>query len=188
MRLQVKIHGADALAERLRALDRRTQSIITRRALRRGIAVWRRTVRAKIAALDIAAEVKQRLRKGLRIQVTRGRGGMVWGRLRMRMEGVPIWYWIEKGTAERHRVLESEFDLVMVNRRSFLDSRSKTGKFRRATTYAAIVRRAKRTARTGRMKAQPFIGPALQAAGDEVIQTLEREVLVELEAAWRGSK
>lgn len=186
--INLRVQGVEKLQGRLEDLEKKLQQRVLRAALRKGAAVYRREIRKNIASLNVSAEAKQKLRRNLRVRVERTRWGNLLGRVRMVHPSKPFWLWLEKGTADRYRVVESEFDLITIRRRAFKDSRSKTGKWRKATEYKAIVRRAKRTAYTGKIKAQPFVRPAVEAARDEAIRALDAELRKQVDRAWQRSK
>lgn len=185
MRVRLEIKNLGKIERELELLSLQIQRQIVRRALRRAGEVFRRELRTKIAALDLDAGAKQKLRRGIRIRSARHRW-LPWHAVQIRMvhDGMPAWHWLEHGTAERHRPLETEYDFVDVHRRSFLDSRSRTGKWRRATSYKALRRIVRRSARTGQIKPQPFVAPALAAAVDEALRVLDEELKRGIEDAW----
>lgn len=113
---------------------------------------------------------------------------MMWAGLRLRRgaDEMPLWHWIERGTADRYRELAWELVERYVHRPEVWDPRAK--RYRRASSYRVVTTQTTRAAYTGRLKPQPFVIPAIEAGTDEVIDVLEREILAELEATWRASK
>lgn len=176
--INLRVQGVEKLQGRLEDLEKKLQQRVLRAALRKGAAVYQREIRKNIASLNVSAEAKQKLRRNLRVRVERTRWGNLLGRVRMVHPSKPFWLWLEKGTADRYRVVESELDLITIRRRVF----------KKDTEYKAIVRRAKRTAYTGKIKAQPFVKPAVEAARDEAIRALDAELRKQVDRAWQRSK
>jgi len=187
VRLEVK--GLDTLQGRLADLEDKLRRRVIRSALRPAMRVYRRKIQANIMQLDLSPSGKEQLRRNLTVRVEKARrGNILFGRVRMRHPGKPIWLWIEKGTQDRYRVVKREFDFITVHRGSFLDPRSKTGKYRRATTYRMMVLRPTWKAYTGRMKEQPFVRPAIEAGTDEAIAAFRKALRIQIDKAWRASK
>lgn len=171
-----KVHGLEALSRHFGRLPDDVEKKILRPALRAGVNVVMMHMRQNIDGLDLSSSAKKKLKRALIVRPIRMRRG---GKNRLyfgvkirtprtrdpswRAESGLPWYYhlIESGTKERHREVSREYDLVKVHRPEVYDPRGQ--KYRRATSYTRMTP-IKTMASTGRMKAQPFIQPAIDSA------------------------
>lgn len=183
-----KVLGLDDLMATFQALPNRIEDRVLQRALRAGAAVVVREIRKNVNGLELSASGKRKLRRSIKVKRFRNKKGKpVAVAIRMyRYTGKtettasgreksadPYWYhWIDQGTAERERRVGTEriYSETTVERGEVWDERA--GRWRRATSYTRTRSRAARTAKTGRIKAQPFIEPAIERAKVEAAQRI----------------